>query len=74
MLNQYSNHSQTTIPPKLDPENYTTTAMYGDLMVANNIEILHRLVASDLIKKYGTSNQFKAKLLDGKGNTMLVKK
>ena len=45
--------------------------MYGDSKVANNIKILPRLVASNLIKKYGTPDQFKAQLLDGKGNPVV---
>ena len=54
--------------------NYIITAMYGDSKVANNIKILPRLVASDLIKKYGTPDQFKAQLLDGKGNPVVGEK
>ena len=58
----------------LNPGNYIITAMYGDSTVANNIEILPRLVASDLIKKYGTPDQFKAQLLDGKGKPITGEK
>ena len=54
--------------------NYIITAMYGDSKVANNIKILPRLVASNLIKKYGTPDQFKAQLLDGKGNPAVGEK
>ena len=54
--------------------NYIITAMYGDSKVANNIKILPRLVASNLIKKYGTPDQFKAQLLDGKGNPVVGEK
>ena len=54
--------------------NYIITAMYGDSKVANNIKILPRLVASNLIKKYGTPDQFKAQLLDGKGNQVVGEK
>ncbi len=63
-----------TINLNLNPGNYITTAMYGDSTVANNIEILPRLVASDLDKKYGTPDQFKAQLLDGKGNPVVGEK
>ena len=58
----------------LNPGNYIIAAMYGDSTVANNIEILPRLVASDLVKKYGTPDQFKAQLLDGKGNPVVGEK
>ena len=54
--------------------NYIITAMYGDSKVANNIKILPRLVASNLIKKYGTPDQFKAQLLDSKGNPVVGEK
>ena len=64
----------TTINLNLNPGNYIIAAMYGDSTVANNIEILPRLVASDLVKKYGTPDQFKAQLLDGKGNPVVGEK
>ncbi|WP_407431931.1 hypothetical protein [Methanobrevibacter sp.] len=63
-----------TINLNLNPGNYIITAMYGDSTVTNNIEILPRLVASDLVKKYGTPDQFKAQLLDGKGNPVVGEK
>ena len=34
----------------------------------NKIEVLPILYAQDLVKKYGTSDQFRALLLDGQGN------
>ena len=52
----------------LGPGNYTITAIYNDCMVSNNIEVLPVLFAWDLVKKYGTSDQFRALLLDGQGN------
>ena len=53
---------------KLNPGNYTVTAEYNGCKVSNNIEILPILYAKDLTKKYGTSDQFRALLLDGQGN------
>ena len=52
----------------LAPGKYVITAMYGDSMVSNNITVLPILTASDLTKKYGTTNQFKANLVDAQGN------
>uniref|UniRef100_UPI00388D2F78 hypothetical protein n=1 Tax=Methanobrevibacter sp. TaxID=66852 RepID=UPI00388D2F78 len=48
--------------------NYTITTMYKESMVANNIEVLPILYAKDLVMKQGTSDQFRARLVDGQGN------
>ena len=52
----------------LAPGEYVITAMYGDSMVSNDITVLPILTASDLTKKYGTTDQFKANLVDAQGN------
>ena len=53
----------------LPPGNYTVTAMdYHGCRVSNNIEVLPTLSANDLVKKYGTGDQFVATVLDGQGN------
>ena len=48
--------------------NHTITTTYNGCDVANNIEVLPILYAEDLIKVYGTSDQFRAKLFDAQGN------
>ena len=53
----------------LPPGNYTVTAMdYHGCRVSNNIAVLPTLSANDLVKKYGTGDQFVATVLDGQGN------
>ena len=51
----------------LNPGNYVITAEYNGSMVSNNIEVLPVLTAYDLTMKAGTSDQFKARLVDGQG-------
>lgn len=51
----------------LAPGNYIISAIYDGCVVANNIKIKPTLVASDLTKKFGTSDPFKVKVLDGQG-------
>ena len=51
----------------LQPGDYVITAEYKNCRVSNNIKVLPVLSASDLTKKYGTADQFVAKLLDGEG-------
>ena len=58
---------QAKLNINLGPGNYTITAIYKECMVSNNIEVLPVLFANDLVKKYGTSDQFRALLLDGQG-------
>lgn len=58
----------------LDPGNYIITAQYNGCMVSNNINVKPVLSASDLIKKYGASNQFIATLVDGQGNPAVNEK
>ena len=58
---------QAKLNINLGPGNYTITAIYKECMVSNNIEVLPVLFADDLVKKYGTSDQFRALLLDGQG-------
>ena len=47
--------------------NYTITAYYNDCAVSNNIIVLPVIIASDLVKTYGTRDQFVATILDGHG-------
>ncbi|MBO5151909.1 MAG: hypothetical protein J6B73_07125 [Methanobrevibacter sp.] len=61
---------QAKLNINLQPGNYTITAMYNGCMVSNDIEVLPILYAEDLYKKYGTSDQFRALLLDGQGNPL----
>ena len=51
----------------LHPGDYIITAEYKDCRVSNNIKVLPVLTAKDLSKKYGTPDQFIAKLVDGQG-------
>ena len=52
----------------LHPGDYIITAENRGCRVSNNITVLPVLSAEDLTKKYGTSDQFVAHLLDGQGN------
>ena len=52
----------------LQPGEYIITAEYNECRVSNNITVLPVLSASDLTKKYGSSAQFVANLVDGQGN------
>lgn len=54
----------------LNPGEYIITAEYKGCLVSNNIKVKSILSAEDLTKKYGTSDQFKAKLVDGEGNPL----
>ena len=51
----------------LQPGDYIITAEYKNCKVSNNIKVLPVLSASDFTKKYGTSDQFVATLIDGQG-------
>ena len=48
--------------------NYTITTYYKEYTQGNNIEVLPILSADDLVMKFMDGSQFKAKLVDGKGN------
>lgn len=54
----------------LQPGEYIITAEYKGCRVSNNITVKPVLFAENLTKKFNTSDQFKAKLLDGKGNPL----
>ena len=54
----------------LDPGDYIITAEYKGCSISNNIKVKSILSADDLTKKYGTTDQFKAKLVDGEGNPL----
>ena len=51
----------------LQPGDYVIIVGYKGCMVSNNIKVLPVLAAKDLTKKYGTSDQFVATLVDGQG-------
>ena len=51
----------------LQPGDYIITAEYNNCSVSNNIKVLPVLTADDMIKKYGTEDQFVATLVDGQG-------
>ena len=55
----------------LQPGDYVITAEYKGCKVSNKIKVKPVLSAIDLTKKYGTLNQFKDKLLDGHGNSLI---
>lgn len=61
-----SGHAQLNI--NLGAGEYIITAEYKGCSVSNNIKVKSILSAEDLTKKYGTSDQFKARLIDGEGN------
>ena len=52
----------------LEAGEYVITVIYKECRVSNNIVVKPVLYAKDLVKKYGTSDQFRALLLDGEGN------
>ncbi|WP_407423395.1 carboxypeptidase-like regulatory domain-containing protein, partial [Methanobrevibacter sp.] len=52
----------------LEAGDYIITTYYEECMVANNITVLPILSAEDMVKQYGTSDQFVATLVDGQGN------
>ncbi len=54
----------------LNPKSYVITAEYNGCKVSNTIVVKPILTASDLIKKYGGSEPFKVKLVDGKGKEL----
>ena len=54
----------------LNPGDYIITAEYKGCRVSNNITVLPVLTAENLTKKYGTSNPFIAKLVDGQGSPL----
>ena len=61
-----SGHAKLNI--NLNPGMYIITAEYAGCKVSNNITVLPVLFATDLVKVYGSDDQFVARLLDGKGN------
>ena len=67
----YERHTNESSIAKLNinlqPGDYIITVEYNGCMISNNIKVLPILTASDLIKKYGTADQFVATLVDGQG-------
>ncbi|MBR0271448.1 MAG: hypothetical protein IJQ68_05595 [Methanobrevibacter sp.] len=51
----------------LRPGSYIITCESGGFAVSNNITVLDVLSAEDLVKDYGTPDQFHVRLLDGNG-------
>ena len=51
----------------LDPGNYIITASYNGESVSNKINVLTRLVSSDLSMKYMDGSKFEVTVLDGQG-------
>ena len=47
---------------------YIITAEYKGCLVSNKIVVLPTLTGNDLVKKYGTRDQFVVNVLDGQGN------
>ena len=52
----------------LEAGNYIITAECKECRVSNNIKVLSILTAKDMVKKYGTPDEFVATLVDGQGN------
>ena len=65
-LTNATGHAKLNI--NLGQGNYTITTCYKDCGRGNMIEVLPILTADDLSMKYMDGSQFKAKLVDGKGN------
>ena len=65
-LTNATGHAKLNI--NLHQGNYTITTYYKDCGRGNTIEVLPILSADDLVMKYMDGSQFKAKLVDGKGN------
>ena len=65
---QTNESGQAKLNINLAPGDYIITADYKGCKVSNNIKVLPVLSAEDLVKKYGTPDQFVATLVDGQGN------
>ena len=68
-LTDASGYVQLSI--NLSPGTYIITAEYKGFMVSNHIKVLATVTANDLTKKYGESEQFKAKAVDGQGKAVV---
>ena len=55
----------------LNPGDYVITADYNGSMVSNNIKVLPIITASDLVKKHGGPEPFKASIVDGQGKPVV---
>ena len=58
---------QAKLNINLNPGSYIITTVYKGCSQANDVEVLPVLYADDLVKTYGTSDQFKVLLVDGQG-------
>lgn len=63
-----SGHAKLNI--NLHPGEYIVTADYNGFEMSNNIVVKTVLIADNLTKKYGSSDQFTVKVLDGQGNPL----
>ena len=69
MYTRQTNESgQAKLNINLDQGEYIITAMYNGCMASNTITVLPILITHDLVIKYGTSDQFRAILVDDVGN------
>ena len=69
-VRQTDANGYATLSINLDPGEYIITAEYNFCKVSNKIKVLPILSAYNLVKKSGTSNPFRAFLLDGKGRPL----
>ncbi|WP_295594159.1 hypothetical protein [uncultured Methanobrevibacter sp.] len=68
MYERYTNETgHVKLNINLGPGTYIITSMYKSSMVSNKITVLPKIIASDLIKKFANSDEFKAKIVDGTG-------
>ncbi len=54
----------------LQPDDYIITAEYKGCKVSNNVHVIPTLYAEDFEKSYGSSGQYKVRVLDGVGNPL----
>ena len=54
----------------LNPGEYIITTEYNGCLASNTVKVLPLLIADDLVKEYGITEQFKVKLVDGEGKSV----
>jgi hypothetical protein len=54
----------------LEQGDYVSTAQYLDYRLSNNIKVLPVLFGNDLTKRYGSSDAYQVKLVDGQGKAL----
>ena len=67
---QTDENGYATLSINLPPGDYIITAEYNFYKISNNIKVKPVLSAYNLVKKQGTSNPFRAFVLDGKGRPL----